>query len=462
MAAYTILMAATEDTTVEAVFNFPSGTIEVEINDVSDGFLTSGVESSIGLSNGDKLEFICSNWDVITVINFSGEKVSGDVSGWTLPTGLINLDLSNTDVSGSIASWVLPSSLTDIQLDQSDVSGSVASWVLPIALENIRLGLSVISGDVSSWVLPDDLDYFSIADSSISGDIGGWVLPDDLTDFRIDGSNVSGDVSSWVLNSKLDDFYADSTGISGDISGWTLPANLSHLSLSNTNVSGDISGWTSPNDIRTFEFNDTTVGYSSSSGILVGIVSSSANVNFNNCALTYQEVDNVLADLVTSGVSNGTLDIGGTSSGNSPAGAADRTLLDITRSWHVTINAEVTPPTQASSPSPADDAVDVAVDATLSWIKDVGDTVFVYLDKKSEHDPPTTKVVDDVDQLLYDPPGDLDSNTTYVWRVDTKTGVGTEVGNQWEFTTVAADGDSELSYSRGLRGIGFGMNRGVV
>lgn len=92
-------------------------------------------------------------------------------------------------------------------------------------------------------------------------------------------------------------------------------------------------------------------------------------------------------------------------------------------------------PTKASNESPADDTMDVDINATLSWLKDSGDNVLVYFDKKNENDPPITKVIDDQEVIVYDPPGDLDCNTIYVWRVDTKNENGTTTGDPWEFTT---------------------------
>lgn len=101
-------------------------------------------------------------------------------------------------------------------------------------------------------------------------------------------------------------------------------------------------------------------------------------------------------------------------------------------------------PTQATAPSPADEAIDVAIGISLSWLKDSGDNVLVYFDKKSEHDPPTTKVIDNADFLSYDPVSNLDESTIYVWRVDTKNENGTTTGVQWEFTTLAAEGTTVL------------------
>jgi len=256
--------------------------------------------------------------------------------------------------------------------------------------------------------------------------------------FRLTGSNVSGDISGWSFGSSLHDFYVGNTNVSGDISSWVIPASMDHIGVYNTSVSGDISGWSLHVDIQDLLFYGTSVDYDSSGGALTTIVKELISVRFDDCSLTYQQVDNVLADLVVSGVSGGDLNIGGSNSGNSPAGASDRTTLDITRGWNVTINAEVDPPAQASDPSPVDDAVDVIISTSLGWSKDVGATVSIYFDKKLENDPPTTKVVDDQDVSSYDPPSDLAVSTTYVWRVDTKNDDGTTEGTQWEFTTKAA------------------------
>lgn len=129
------------------------------------------------------------------------------------------------------------------------------------------------------------------------------------------------------------------------------------------------------------------------------------------------------------------------------------TNWDFTNDWWIT-EGETYPalrvfggvpgfPTKASNESPPDDATDIAVNHSLSWLKDSGDTVLVYLDKKTVNDPPTTKVIDDVDTLSYDPPSDLVAGTIYVWRVDTKNEEGTTTGDQWEFTTVDLEPEPE-------------------
>lgn len=60
----------------------------------------------------------------------------------------------------------------------------------------------------------------------------------------------------------------------------------------------------------------------------------------------------------------------------------------------------------------------------------------VYLDKASEHNPPTTKVVDNLNVLSYTPSVALDPNTQYVLRVDAINGSGTTQGDVIAFTTL--------------------------
>ena len=107
------------------------------------------------------------------------------------------------------------------------------------------------------------------------------------------------------------------------------------------------------------------------------------------------------------------------------------------------LEADPALPTKASNESPVDDATDVAINAALSWAKDSGDNVLVYVDKQTEHDPPITLVIDDEEAVEYNPPADLSYNTIYVWRVDTKNENGTTAGDQWEFTTVDLEEEPE-------------------
>jgi len=97
-----------------------------------------------------------------------------------------------------------------------------------------------------------------------------------------------------------------------------------------------------------------------------------------------------------------------------------------------------------SNPGPADHATFVAVTTNLSWTLDPSvDKCDVYFGT----DPCVTanpKVIDGVMQTSYNPPGNLDPEMIYFWRVDTYVGETLHEGDkiEWEFTT-APDGTPE-------------------
>ena len=92
-----------------------------------------------------------------------------------------------------------------------------------------------------------------------------------------------------------------------------------------------------------------------------------------------------------------------------------------------------TPPGQASGPSPADTATDVAVDADLSWTAGSGST------SSDVHFGTTSPGAFQGNQTAttFDP-GTMSNDTTYYWRIDEINEAGTTTGNVWSFTTVAA------------------------
>ena len=117
----TIDLVATASTTIDPYFEFPSGTIEAKVEGVSKGFFTSGVAKNIIVVDGDTIEYICSEWDAITVIDFWNSSVGGSVASWVLPTALEELYLSNTSISGDISGWSDLSLLTVLEMYNSSI-----------------------------------------------------------------------------------------------------------------------------------------------------------------------------------------------------------------------------------------------------------------------------------------------------------------------------------------------------
>jgi P pilus assembly chaperone PapD len=96
-------------------------------------------------------------------------------------------------------------------------------------------------------------------------------------------------------------------------------------------------------------------------------------------------------------------------------------------------NAGVTPPGQATNPSPADSATDVSIDADLSWTAGAGaDSHDVYFGTASPGAFQGNQT-----ETTFDP-GTLSYDITYYWRIDEINVAGTTTGNVWSFTTEAA------------------------
>jgi len=390
--AYTItLTGASGVTAVTPRFDFTSGTVAVYVNDAFVVNLTSGVEatggSAIALSPGDTLEYRCSAWDAITQININGDKVSGDISGWTLPSSLGYFDIRSTGVSG----------------------------------------------DISGWTLPSSLKYFDIRSTGVSGDISGWTLPSSLVNFYVYSTSVSGDISGWTLPSGLQHFFASSTGVSGDISGWTLPSSLVNFYVYSTSVSGDISGWTLPSSLVNFYVYSTSVSYGSG-GAFSGVTNNLVKIDADNCGWDYLTVNRALVDLVASGISGKSLDIGDNNAGPSQTGEAARATL-ATRSWSLTINATVAQaPAQATLVGPANGAQDLPTSTVLDWAAayDAND-YNVYLNGS---------LIANTAETIYSPT--LEAGTAYAWRIDPNyPGVEATTGNTWSFATAVDPEDPE-------------------
>jgi len=105
------------------------------------------------------------------------------------------------------------------------------------------------------------------------------------------------------------------------------------------------------------------------------------------------------------------------------------------------------PPGQASNPSPATGATNVATDADLSWTAGTGATSHdVYFGTSS---PGTFR--GNQTGTTFDT-GTMANNTTYYWRIDAKNAHGTTTGIVWSFTTVPAGMPPADYYVNGTTG----------
>jgi hypothetical protein len=100
----------------------------------------------------------------------------------------------------------------------------------------------------------------------------------------------------------------------------------------------------------------------------------------------------------------------------------------------VTYSTGAAAPGAASSPSPADNATDVSINADLSWTAGSGsDSSDVYFGTTSPGAFQGNQTATTFDT------GTMSNDTTYYWRIDEVNTGGTTTGNVWSFTTISAE-----------------------
>ena len=295
--AHLRFVGGTGNTVCTPKFTFPSGTVQYIVEGGATGFLTSEVEANFALGEGNVVHFICSNWDAITQIDLNTDKLAGDITHWQLPANLTRLYLDTNQLTGDITHWQLPANLTRLYLDTNQLTGDITHWQLPANLEHLYLNANQLTGDITHWQLPANMTRLSLHANQLTGDITHWQLPANLA----------------LL------YLRDNTGLGGDFSRCTTGTKLQYVTLYNTSITYGFTG--GPFSIITDVFR---------------------SVNFDNCLLPWSHVDNVLADLVTSGVTNAVssknVGVGDNNDAPSEAGLASKATLE-GRGWTVKVRA---------------------------------------------------------------------------------------------------------------------------
>ncbi len=97
------------------------------------------------------------------------------------------------------------------------------------------------------------------------------------------------------------------------------------------------------------------------------------------------------------------------------------------------------PPAQAANPFPANSATNVPVNTILGWDAADGATSYEVFFGTTQPLPSIGQTT----ETTFDPAGVLDSNQTYLWRVNSVNDAGTTTGQLWSFTTVIPNGISD-------------------
>jgi hypothetical protein len=100
----------------------------------------------------------------------------------------------------------------------------------------------------------------------------------------------------------------------------------------------------------------------------------------------------------------------------------------------IQIVQEYGPPAAVYNPTPADNAEELALSTSLSWqpaLRAASYEVYLWKDGESQPTSPTAVLT----STSYDPEGNLDPSTLYLWQVVAINELGTNPGPVWSFTT---------------------------
>jgi hypothetical protein len=361
--SYWLDFTATATKTITPKFTFSSGTATVYINGVFNTSLTSGVAGSIAVNASDSVQYRLSRWESVTLIDLSNDSLSGSWESitlptgltylhlgsnsftgavgdnWTLPTGLTYLHLGNNSFTGAAGdNWTVPIGLTELQLYDNSFTGDLSSWPLPSGLVVLYLHNNSFTGDLSSWPLPSGLTQLYLHNNSFTGDLSSWPLPSGLTYLYLHNNSFTGDLSSWPLPSGLVVLYLHNNSFTGDVSVWILPSGLTYLSLRDNSFTGDVSVWILPSGLTQLSLYDNSFTYASTGGAFTGVTSAIDTFLVYTNAMSSGNVDNMLVDCDTSGISNESINVGGTNAAPGAVGLAAKTSLE-SKGWTVTITA---------------------------------------------------------------------------------------------------------------------------
>jgi hypothetical protein len=190
----------------------------------------------------------------------------------------------------------------------------------------------------------------------------------------------------------------------------------------------------------------TLVGASASGGGTSNPVTTSALATSNNdMVIDAATCGNTGTYTLNNGFTQGTYQSSGSSTGvtgyKSATGASETPSAshsNINGNRQVIIgfvvNGTAPDPNKASNPDPFNGATNVGVTTDLSWTAGAGATshdVYFGTDSNAHNNPKHT-----VDTNSYDPPGDLEIDTTYYWAVDSNANGTIYPGDDWNFTTL--------------------------
>ena len=148
------------------------------------------------------------------------------------------------------------------------------------------------------------------ANAGLADDISSFPMNTAMTFWATSCVALTGSVDSSTFTPPKTLIITNATELTGDIGGWTFHASQSRISIPGcTGLEGDMSLWDlSSTSLSKIDVGSVPVTYGVG-GAFASVTRNSSDYDLDDCGMTSGEVDAILADCVTAGTTNSTLDL---------------------------------------------------------------------------------------------------------------------------------------------------------
>lgn len=205
----------------------------------------------------------------------SAPAVTGTITNWTFNTGITSFQVYSSYLTGDMTNWDISNTkLTNFQFSNYNnaiISGDLSGWTLPSTLSSFYLygctGITSLPQDFSSGAaymgqiyvynskaLTDDINditfgnnvyNINISTSNMVGDLETWSMPTGATSIVLSSGKFTGNVTGITPNTKITQWYLDGNLLTGELVNKTFPNTLQYLNLSrNTGITLTLSAGT--------------------------------------------------------------------------------------------------------------------------------------------------------------------------------------------------------------------------
>jgi len=94
-------------------------------------------------------------------------------------------------------------SLTDLRCDYNSLTGDISSWSVLTGITYINCNNNLLTGDISGWSALTNLTELYCYANSLTGDVSSWSALTELTILYCQNNSLTGDVSSWSALTNL-------------------------------------------------------------------------------------------------------------------------------------------------------------------------------------------------------------------------------------------------------------------